>query len=147
MSGQADGKHMTASQKKPKRTIPMTRVAALLPPLNIAQKLGISVDRHLKRAHIPRSVLKNPMGLIPRSFVGKLADSIAQGEGIEDFGILVGSQINVVRDIPIFGIYLQHSRTCRDYLNEASRLIGLIAPGRKVWLSRDGRRWRLNFEV
>jgi AraC-like DNA-binding protein len=138
---------MTASRKKAKRILPMTRAAVLLPPLKVARSLGVPIDHHLKRAHIPPSVLEDPMRMIPRSFVGKLADSIAEGEGIEDFGILVGSQINALRDIPVFGIHLQHSRTCRDYINEAARLIGLIAPGRKVRLRRDGRRWRLNFEV
>jgi hypothetical protein len=41
---------MAASRKKPKRTMPMTRVSALLPPLNVARSLGISIDHHLKRS-------------------------------------------------------------------------------------------------
>jgi AraC-like DNA-binding protein len=136
-----------SSQRNRERLMPLTRAAALLPPLNFAESLGIPVGRHLKRAHIPLSVFHDPMQMIPRAFVGRLADSIAEREGIEDWGILAGSKVNALTDIPGFGVHLQYSRTCLDYINEASRLIGLIAPGRQIWLSQDGRRWRLNFEV
>jgi AraC-like DNA-binding protein len=135
------------ARQRQERVMPMTRASALIPPLNFAQSLGVPIGRHLKRAHIPLSVLETPMRMIPRAFVGKLSDSIAQREGIDDLGIVVGSEINALRDIPGFGVHLIHSRTCLDYINEATRLIGLIAPGRQVWLSQDGRRWRLNFEV
>lgn len=135
------------ARREAERVMPMTRAAALIPPLAIARGMGVPIDRHLERAHIPLRVFEDPMLMIPRAFVGKVADSISQREGIEDFGMVAGSRVNALTDIPGFGARLQHSRTCLDYLNEASRLIDLIAPGRKVWLSVDGRNSRLNFEV
>lgn len=68
--------------------IPVIRTSIFEPFLAAARRIGVPVDRHLRRAHLPAMQEQQPDLLLPEIPTWRFVQSVAQTQGIATYGIL-----------------------------------------------------------
>jgi AraC-like DNA-binding protein len=115
--------------------IPLVRVSAFVPFLNVLGQIGTPIERRLDESHIPLALLDNPESLLPLAhLLGFLARN-ARAEGVGDLGLRAASQSNV-SGLGLFGRILMQSASLNIALDKASRLIPQFNSGQRIWIDR-----------
>ena len=68
--------------------IPVIRNSIFEPFLAAARRIGVPIERHLRRAHLPTLEEQNPDLFLPEIPTWRFVQSVAQTQGIATYGIL-----------------------------------------------------------
>ena len=117
--------------------IPLVRVSAFVPFLNVLGQIGAPIQRRLDESHIPSALLDDPESLLPLAHLFTFLTRNARDEGIEDLGLRAAEQSHVA-GLGLFGKILTQSASLNIALEKASRLIPLYSSGQRIWIDR----WR-----
>ena len=117
-------------------SIPLTRIAAFSPFPTFLIANGCHVERHLSSFGIAPENLESEEALVPLQLACEFIDHVADKEGINRFGLEVGSRANVL-DVGLFGNILGQSLTLYDLIQKVIRLIPTVDSGCRVWLQKS----------
>ncbi len=115
--------------------IPLVRVSAFVPFLNVLGQIGTPIERRLDESHIPSALLDDPESLLPLAHLLNFLDLNAKAEGISDLGLRAAARSNV-SGLGLFGKILIQSASLNIALDKASRLIPLFNSGQRIWVDR-----------
>ncbi|MFO0993766.1 MAG: AraC family transcriptional regulator ligand-binding domain-containing protein [Hyphomicrobiales bacterium] len=115
--------------------IPLVRVSAFVPFLNVLGQIGTPIERRLDEAHIPYAMLDDPESLLPLAHLLNFLTRNARAEGVEDLGLRAAAQSHV-SGLGLFGRILVQSASLNLALEKASRLIPLFNSGQRIWIER-----------
>lgn len=113
--------------------IPLVRVSAFVPFLNVLGEIGLPIERRLNESHIPSALLHDPESLLPLAHLLGFLDRSARSEGIEDLGLRAAAQSHVA-GLGLFGRILMQSASLNIALEKAARLIPLFNSGQRIWI-------------
>jgi len=77
-------------------SIPLIHTSQALPFIEFLEKNGCPTERLLNKAKLPLALLDRVDGYIAEQQLWKLLDVVAKSEGLTDFGLRVGKELNVV---------------------------------------------------
>ncbi|MBL8895435.1 MAG: AraC family transcriptional regulator ligand-binding domain-containing protein [Rhizobiales bacterium] len=117
--------------------IPLVRVSAFVPFLNVLGQIGMPIERRLHESHIPSDLLDDPESLLPLIHLFTFLDRSAAAEGLADLGLRAASQSHV-SGLGLFGRILMQSASLNIALEKACRLIPLYNSGQRIWVDN----WR-----
>ena len=126
--------------------IPLVRVSAFVPFLNVLGQIGMPIERRLDAMHIPIDLLGEPENLLPLAHLLAFLDHNAQAEGIADLGFRAAGQSHVSR-LGLFGKILLQSATLHSALEKACRLIPLYNSGQAIWIDSWRGRVRICYRL
>jgi AraC-like DNA-binding protein len=115
--------------------IPLVRVSAFVPFLNVLGQIGTPIERRLEESHIPSALLDDPESLLPLAHLFTFLTRNARAEGIEDLGLRAAAQSHIA-GLGLFGKILIQSASLNIALEKASRLIPLYSSGQRIWIDR-----------
>ncbi len=115
--------------------IPLVRVSAFVPFLNVLGQIGTPIERRLDHSRIPLEMLENPENLLPLTHLLNFLDRNAKAEGLDDLGLRAAAQSHV-SGLGLFGKILIQSASLNIALDKASRLIPLFNSGQRIWVDR-----------
>jgi len=115
--------------------IPLVRVSAFVPFLNVLGQIGTPIERRLDESHIPWDLLDDPESLLPLAHLFTFLTRNARAEGIEDLGLRAAAQSHVA-GLGLFGRVLMQSASLNIALEKAARLIPLYNSGQRIWIDR-----------
>jgi len=113
--------------------IPLVRVSAFVPFLNVLREIGSPVERRLEQARVPVNFLNDPESLLPLTHLLSFLDRNAHAEGVQDLGLRAASQLHV-SGLGLFGKILTQSASAHIALEKATKLIPLYNSGQRIWL-------------
>jgi AraC-like DNA-binding protein len=116
-------------------TIPLIRANGIFPVIKFLEKTGIPLEKLLREAKLPISLLDDPEILISLYHSFLFLENVARQEGIEHLAMLA-SQETELTDFGIFGKIVCQSLTLYDFLNQISLLLtNNYNSGARVWLT------------
>ncbi len=77
---------------KPLRYIPLHRVATVIPFMGFLRQMGVPLERELHRAKLPVLAIDDADYFVPSRNYWAFIANVADREGIEDLGFLVGQR-------------------------------------------------------
>jgi AraC-like DNA-binding protein len=113
--------------------IPLVRVSAFLPFLNVLRQIGTPVERRLEQASVPVDLLSDPESLLPLAHLLTFLTRNARAEGVEDLGLRAAAQSHI-SGLGLFGQILMQSASLAIALDKVSRLIPLYNSGQRIWI-------------
>ncbi|HEX5691252.1 MAG TPA: AraC family transcriptional regulator ligand-binding domain-containing protein, partial [Roseiflexaceae bacterium] len=113
--------------------IPLVRVSAFVPFLNVLGQIGTPIERRLDEFHIPSGLLNDPESLLPLAHLLSFLERHARAEGVEDLGLRAAAQSHIP-ELGLFGKILMQSASLAIALDKASRLIPLYNSGQRIWI-------------
>ncbi|MFH7243813.1 MAG: helix-turn-helix domain-containing protein [Spirulina sp.] len=114
-------------------SIPLIRTAILLRFTDFSDQIGAPTERWLDQANLSPVLLTHPERLIPMVQSASFVEQVAQAEGIDNFGALVGQVTNVTH-LGQFGAMIRCSLTLYDLLTTLEKTINLLNSGERVSL-------------
>jgi AraC-like DNA-binding protein len=115
--------------------IPLVRVSAFVPFLNVLGQIGTPIERRLNDSRIPSAMLDDPENLLPLAHLLSFLDLNAKAEGIGDLGLRAAAQSHIT-GLGLFGRILMQSASLNIALDKASRLIPQFNSGQRIWIDR-----------
>jgi AraC-like DNA-binding protein len=129
--------------RPPSAPIPLVRANAFEPFLTFLNEIGAPVERRLREARVPVSLLDDPEALLPAFSAHRFLELTARGERMEDLGIVVGQRASSF-DLGDYGAVLQRCSTVYEFLLIGVRLIGEHSSGLRLWLKQEGEMIRVS---
>ena len=117
-------------------SIPLIRTSQLFPFLKFLNQIGSPTEKLLKQVDLPRFKVEQSNSLIPEYSVWLLIEQAAKFEGIEDFGLQVGS-LTKLEDPGLLGESLLRSPKLYDVLNNFLNNIRWHSSDACFWLNMD----------
>jgi AraC-like DNA-binding protein len=114
----------------------LTRAATFGPICEYLEAGGTSVSRRLTDLGISPDLLSSPEALVPLRPCCRFVDRTISLDGIEDFGIEVGSR-TAVGEFGIFGMVLRESLTLKDLIEKFIKWVPLVDSGARAWLESE----------
>lgn len=124
-------------QLQPGAPIPFVRANAFEPFVSFLNEIGAPVERWLRQARVPVSLLDDPEALVPVFSAHRFVELAARGERMEDLGMVVGQRASSF-DRGDYGTVLQRCSTVYEFLMIGVRLIGEHNSGLRLWLKQEG---------
>ena len=136
---------LPAAPETPRRgaPLPFVRSSALEPFLGFLKAIGAPVERRLRQARIPSSLLDDPEALLPVFSAYRFLELNAQAEHIESLGVVVGQRASSF-DLGSYGAFLQAASTVHEYLQIGTQLIGEHSSATRLWLTPERQSIRVN---
>ena len=78
--------------RQPVAPIPLVRANAFEPFVSFLNEIGAPVERRLRQARVPVSLLDDPEALAPLFPAYRFVELAARGEQMEAFGVVVGQR-------------------------------------------------------
>jgi AraC-like DNA-binding protein len=134
-----DRRQPTGSPEKPfpGGPLPFVRANALEPFVSFLNEIGAPVERWLRQARVPVSLLDDPEALLPVFSAYRFVELAARREQMEEFGVVIGQRASSF-DRGGYGAVLQGSSTVYEFLRIGTRLIGEHNSGARMWLKPEG---------
>lgn len=129
--------------RQPGAPIPLVRANAFEPFVSFLNEIGAPVERRLRQARVPVSLLDDPEALLPVFSAYRFVELAARGEQMEAFGVVIGQRANSF-DRGDFGAVLQRCSTVCEFLRIGVRLIGNHNGGLRLWLKPEGEMIRVS---
>ena len=129
--------------RQPGTPIPLVRANAFEPFVSFLNEIGAPVERRLRQARVPVSLLDDPEALLPLFSAYRFVELAARGEQMEAFGVVVGQRATSF-DRGDFGAVLQTCSTVYEFLRTGVRLIGEHNSGLGFWLKPEGEMIRVS---
>jgi AraC-like DNA-binding protein len=133
----------TPNTTQPGTTIPFVRANAFYPFISFLDSIGAPTEAYLGRVRIPEPMLEDPEGLVPIFPAYRFLEMVAEKEGTEGIGTVVGQTASAF-DLGAFGSALQGASTVYDYLLTGIRLIGSHSSNTRLWLKTEKEHLRFN---
>ena len=119
------------------RSVPLLRAFWIQPFLRFFQERGVPVEKHLKDARLPASLVETSELPCPSLSIYELIDKLVRGAGVSDVGLKVGAKTRI-RSLGRFGHEVANAATLGDAIRTASRLMPAVHTGRRLSLSWYG---------
>ncbi|MCB1206823.1 MAG: AraC family transcriptional regulator ligand-binding domain-containing protein [Verrucomicrobiae bacterium] len=115
----------------------LTRAATFSPFCRFLEAGEIDVSRRLTSIGISPDLLEDPEQLVPLRPCCRFVNHVKGHEGIEDLGIVVGSQNSLV-DFGLFGLVMRQSLTLKDLIEKFIQWLPLVDSGVRAWMEPAG---------
>ncbi|MBE9225499.1 AraC family transcriptional regulator ligand-binding domain-containing protein [Phormidium sp. LEGE 05292] len=126
--------------------IPLVRASAISPLVRYLDQMGVPSERFLRQAKLPVMALDDPVALIPLHRAFAFAESAAQQEGIELFGLLAAQKAQV-DDFGLFAKVACQSLTLYDFLHTVAILLTKTHnSGARAWVTQTNDRVWFNHQ-
>ncbi len=123
--------------------VPMVRSSAVLPFVDFAERIGVSVEKRLSEAKLTHAIYAGPEALIPLNHAFGFVDRLARKEGLEHLGFMVGSETQF-QNLGAFGRLVLQSLTLHEALEKISRVIHLYNSAQHIWIDSLAGQARVN---
>lgn len=126
--------------------IPFTRAASLINFTTFLNNIGVPIERYLRQARIPLSLIFDPESPVPLHLCYRFVELVTRKESIDELGLLVAQQTSL-NNLGNYGQILAQSLTVYDYLNTGINLFNQFTSGEQFWLEEHGNNLRLYHSV
>jgi len=116
--------------------IHLSQGAFLMPVTSFFEERGISVESYLQQVGLPPTLAEDEASFFSRKLIFRFVNQICEAEGIEDFGLLVGSATSL-QDMGELGEWMLMADTVHGYLARGCKVINQVLTGDYYWLEDE----------
>ncbi|WP_455207981.1 helix-turn-helix domain-containing protein [Kaarinaea lacus] len=119
------------------QTVPIVRLAHLIPYIKFLREQGAPVDRELSRVKLPTHLPEEPGAYLPTLPVLAFLDNISRSEGIDELGLRAATHLDVNDLDRNLLALLNGSLTLISALHTFRRLVTMEDASVKIWLVHE----------
>ncbi|WP_455204087.1 helix-turn-helix domain-containing protein [Kaarinaea lacus] len=119
------------------QTVPIVRLAHLIPYIKFLRGQGAPVDRELSRVKLPTHLPEEPGAYLPTLAVLAFVDNVSRSEGIDELGLRAATHLDVNDLDRNLLALLTGSLTLKTALYTFSRVVTMEDASVKLWLVRE----------
>jgi AraC-like DNA-binding protein len=127
-------------------SVALTHAGTLSPILSFLARVGVSVDRVLATAKLPRWVTSDSEALIPATSTVRIFGAVARDHDIANLGLRAGEQ-TTIDTLGVFGRLIRREPTLGAALKTAARYSTIMTANRPLCLRPRGDRVELCMTV
>ena len=126
-------------------SVPLHRIAIVLPFTRFLAEIGAPVEAELRQAKLPVLALDDVNAYVPSQRFWTFAGNMALREGIDDLGFRVGKRFGANCADPNFSKILERSPTLYHALKTTCRLVAKTTSRSPMWLARSSPEGSIKF--